>query len=215
MISGILLAAGKGSRFGNNNNKLLHPLPDGTPVAVAAARKLVSVLPDSLAVIRPGEEELARLLAAEGLKLAVNQQAERGIGSSLACGVAAAAQVEGWVIALGDMPFIQTATLGGIVDLLKQGACLAAPDYAGKRGHPVGFSQRLRGELEALQGDTGARRLLQRYAQDLQYLRVADPGILQDIDTPLDIPANYSLSIINYQLSIINYQLSIDIPAGF
>jgi molybdenum cofactor cytidylyltransferase len=185
MINGILLAAGRGSRFGNN--KLLHPLRDGTPVAVAAARHLVSVLPESLAVIRPGEEELARLLAAEGLELTVNQQAERGIGDSLACGVAAVAQAEGWVIALGDMPFIQPATIEGIVDLLKQGAWLAAPEYAGKRGHPVGFGQVLRAELEALQGDTGARRLLQRYARDLQYLRVADPGVLQDIDTLLDI----------------------------
>ena len=185
MISGILLAAGRGFRFGSN--KLLHPLTDGTLMAVAAARNLLDALPHSLAVVKPGEEELARLLAAAGMELVVNHQAEEGMGVSLACGVAAAAQAQGWVIALADMPFIQPATIRGIVELLQQGALLVVPEYGGKRGHPVGFSRVLRDELEALQGDTGARMLLQHYVRQLRYLRVTDPGVLIDIDTLTDI----------------------------
>ena len=184
MISGILLAAGRGFRFGSN--KLLHPLADGTAMVVAAARHLLNALPHSMAVVRPGEEELARLLVAAGMELVVNHEAEEGMGVSLACGVAAAAQAEGWVIALADMPFIQPATIRGIVELLQQGALLAAPEYGGKRGHPVGFNRVLRGELEALQGDTGARMLLQRHTRQLRYLHVTDPGVLIDIDTLSD-----------------------------
>ena len=92
MISGILLAAGRGFRFGSN--KLLHPLADGTAMVVAAARHLLNALPHSMAVVRPGEEELARLLVAAGMELVVNHEAEEGMGVSLACGVAAAAQAE-------------------------------------------------------------------------------------------------------------------------
>ena len=49
-MQAILLAAGRSSRFGGN--KLLHPLADGTPVALAAARNLVAALPGALAVVK-------------------------------------------------------------------------------------------------------------------------------------------------------------------
>ena len=84
---GVLLAAGRGERFGSH--KLLASLPDGMPLAVAAARHLIDALPDSVAVLRPGDEILASLLAAEGLRIVVNPDADHGMGTSLARGVAA------------------------------------------------------------------------------------------------------------------------------
>ena len=181
MITGILLAAGQGSRFGGGN-KLLYPLADGTPMAVAAARNLLSALPQSLAVIRAEDRELARLLSAEGMEVVVNHQADQGMGVSLAWGVKAAAQAQGWVIALADMPFIRPATIQGIVHQLAAGATLVAPAYAGKRGHPVAFGRVFRTPLEKLQGDHGARLLLRQHADQLHCLVVDDPGILVDID---------------------------------
>jgi molybdenum cofactor cytidylyltransferase len=56
MITGILLAAGNASRFGSN--KLLHLLPDGTPIAMAAARNLKAAIPSSLAIVRPQDHAL-------------------------------------------------------------------------------------------------------------------------------------------------------------
>lgn len=49
---GILLAAGRGRRFdpSGTRNKLLQPLPNGEPVAVASARALLAVLPKVIAV---------------------------------------------------------------------------------------------------------------------------------------------------------------------
>lgn len=51
-IVGILLAGGSARRFGAD--KLLHPLPDGVPIAVAAARNLAAALPRVVAVDDPG-----------------------------------------------------------------------------------------------------------------------------------------------------------------
>jgi molybdenum cofactor cytidylyltransferase len=184
-IAGILLAAGRGERFGAH--KLLYPLSDATPIGVAAARRLHAALPYSLAVVRPGDEDLCALLTAEGLRVIACERAGEGMGMSLSTGIAASREAQGWVIALADMPFIEVATFRAVATRLEQGAPLAAPSYRGQRGHPVGFSRAFRDALLALRGDQGARDLLVHQAAQLQLVPVDDPGILADVDTPADV----------------------------
>lgn len=186
-ITGILLAAGSGSRFGGQ--KLLHPSTDGTPLGVAAARNLLAVLPHSVAVVRAGDEMLPELLAAEGMRLVANRRADRGLSASLAVGVAASADADGWIVMLADMPFIRIATIQRILALLERGAPLAAPSYRGLRGHPVGIGRAFRDELLALTGDQGAREVLFENDGLLELLEVDDAGVLIDVDTPADIAA--------------------------
>lgn len=184
-IAGILLAAGRGTRFGGP--KLLSPLADGTPLGVAAARHLLAALPDSLVVVRSDDEILSTRLSVAGMRVIACEQADQGMGVSLSAGVAASSDARGWVIALADMPFIKPETIKSVVALLQDGAPLAAPSHDGQRGHPVGFGRALRDELLALRGDQGARDLLKRYASRLVLLPVDDPGILTDVDTLADI----------------------------
>lgn len=184
-ITGILLAAGRGARFGGH--KLLSPLPDGTPLGVAAARHLLSALPDSLAVVRSDDVNLFSRLSAAGMRVISCAQADQGMGMSLSAGVAISGDAQGWVIALADMPFIEPGTIKSVALLLQEGASCVAPTYRGQRGHPVGFSRAFRDELLALRGDQGARDVLTRHASLLVLLPVDDPGILTDIDTPADI----------------------------
>ncbi len=184
-VRGILLAAGASVRFGAN--KLLQKLPDGTPIAVASARNLVAALPDTIAVVRPGSAELERLLREAGCEVAVCQCAEDGMGYSLKHAVALSENVEGWVVALADMPFIQPATIQRLAEAVAGGATIAAPSFNGERGHPVGFGVLLRSELEALSGDEGARRVLKRHAASIRLIETDDPGIHRDIDRPEDL----------------------------
>ncbi|MGA9033500.1 MAG: nucleotidyltransferase family protein [Sulfuricaulis sp.] len=185
-IVGVLLAAGHGKRFGSH--KLLARLPNGTAIGVAAARNLIDTLPDCVAVLRPGEEILASLLAAEGLRIVVNPNADGGMGTSLACGVAAA-EANGWLIALADMPAIQPATIQAVAEAIAAGAELAAPLFHGERGHPIGFARHFRAALTALDGDRGGRDILAQYSKELRLIEVEDPGVLVDIDREDDITA--------------------------
>jgi len=184
-IVGILLAAGRGSRFGGP--KLLAPLADGTPLGVAAARNLCAAVPEVVAVVHPADRELAQALTVAGARVVVCAEAEAGMGVSLAAGVGAAADADSWVIALADMPYIGVDSIGALVQALVDGAVLVAPCYRGQRGHPVGFSAEFGPALRALQGDRGARDLLARHADRLRCLEVDDPGILRDVDTPADL----------------------------
>ena len=185
-VVAILLAAGSATRFGSD--KLLHPLPHDVPIAVQAARHLRAVFEENVfVVVRPEAKELSDLFRREGCKVVVCENAAEGMGASLACAVRAAADAEGFVVALGDMPFIRASTIVAVREALAAGAPLAAPFFRARRGHPVGIAARYRGELERLRGDEGARNLLANHAAELVKIPVGDPGVMRDIDTPADL----------------------------
>src|SRR5581483_1569221 len=92
---------------------------------------------------------------------------------------------EGWIVALADMPRIQSSTIEAVARALDGGASLVAPFYAGQRGHPVGFGAGHREALLSLDGDSGARALLK--SERVMRLDVDDAGILRDVDTPEDL----------------------------
>jgi molybdenum cofactor cytidylyltransferase len=182
---GLLLAAGSATRFGSD--KLQHALPHGVAIAVQAARHLKSEVSRVVAVVRPGSGQTARALAAEGCEVVVCDRAAEGMGASLACAARAAGAADGYLVALGDMPFVRPSTIGAVRDALAAGAALAAPYFRARRGHPVGFAGNFRAELEALSGDQGAKRLLDAHAARLVKVPVGDPGAIRDIDKPSDL----------------------------
>jgi molybdenum cofactor cytidylyltransferase len=177
---GLLLAAGQGIRFGGN--KLLHPLDDGTPMVLASVRPLRAVLTETLAVAGDADGEVARLLAQEDIRVVCNPQARAGVGASIACGVAASRHAGGWVIALGDMPWIPQTVVQAVVERLARGADIVAPVYRGQRGHPVGFSARHADALMCLHADEGARGIIADHRDSLELVEVHDRGVLVDID---------------------------------
>lgn len=184
-IVGLLLAAGASTRFGAN--KLLHPLPDGRPIALASALTLQAALPHMLAVVRPDNEALLRLLAEHGIATMFATRAAEGMGASLAQGIAATAQARGWLVALADMPYVKTETIAGIAEALRSGAAIVAPAYRGQRGHPVGFAAHFGARLKELTGDEGARGILREHASEIVQIECEDPGVLADIDYASDL----------------------------
>jgi molybdenum cofactor cytidylyltransferase len=195
-VVGILMAAGRGRRFDplGQRNKLLQALPGpgGEPVVVASARKLLSVLPTVIAVVPPDDGGVGALLSDLGCQVTVCPDADSGMAASLVHALRhSLALVEpspgAWLVALGDMPHVAPSTLRALADTLAAGADIVAPVAHGRRGNPVGFGRVHLEALLALEGDHGARGLLQRCP--VTEVAVIDPGIFQDIDTPADLPA--------------------------
>jgi molybdenum cofactor cytidylyltransferase len=197
-IVGILLAGGHSRRFGSN--KLLHPLRDGQPVAVAAGRHLLAAIPDSVAIVRPeallsedqapSDQRLVDQLRALGMRVIVCTEDQQEMGDSLSAAIRYATAdrvVDGFVIALADMPYIAPQTIRAVADTLAAGAQIVVPMYQGQRGHPVGFAARFKPSLENLRGDEGARAIVQQHQASVVRIEVDDAGILRDIDTPADL----------------------------
>ena len=194
-IAAIVLAAGASKRFGSD--KLLYPITlDGMTMPLAA----FSLLPwlekfGKLTVVVRHESEnfYSQINDALGkqrtaaLHWVICANADTGMAASLACGVHANRNASGWLIGLADMPVLPSAAIVGVQNALLQGARLAAPFCADKRGHPVGFASVYLEELLALKGDEGARKLLERDKTDLQLIQINNSGILADVDTASDL----------------------------
>ncbi len=199
-VVGILLAAGRGERFGGA--KLLAKarsassvsasgLADlaGECIGVAACRHLLAALPQVVAVVRPDDAALAAALGAAGARVVRCANADEGMGASLACGVAATRDAGGWLVALADMPWVLPSTIARVAAAVADGAPVAAPFHTGTRGHPVGFSSACYAMLAALTGDEGAKAVVAAHADSLARIDVDDAGTLRDVDTPADLQA--------------------------
>ena len=188
MITGILLAAGRGTRFGSQ--KLLARLSNGRSdrryVIEASAANLLAAVGRVIAVTGR-DERLMRVLDDCGCQVIVNERAAEGMGTSIGAGVGASRTAEGWIIALGDMPFIQPATIEKIKSVLAEGAAIALPTHEGRRGHPVGFARQYGGVLSALEGDTGAKAIIDTNIALARMVEVSDTGIFADIDVVGDL----------------------------
>lgn len=182
-ITGVLLAAGNSSRFGDN--KLLAPLNDKPLITYSAAT--LKPCDRVIAVVRAEDRELQTLLSELDVECLVNSEPERGIGFSIATAVKATGRSNGWCILPGDMPYISQDVTQQLIDALLTGACLAVPVYEEQRGHPVAFSAHLFDQLAELDGDVGARNILEKFADEITVINTQDAGVLVDIDSPSDL----------------------------
>lgn len=191
-IAAIVLAAGASRRFGSD--KLLHPVTlHGVTLPLAAHSLLpwLDTFGHATVVVRPAAEAfcsaIETALGTTAIRWIVCADAAQGMAASLACGVRANRDAAGWLIGLADMPAVPAAAIAGVRNALLAGADLAAPCCDGRRGHPVGFASCYRDELLALQGDAGARRLLERDISNVVHMKIDHDGIFADIDIPSDL----------------------------
>ncbi len=194
-IAAIVLAAGSASRFGSD--KLLHPVTlHGVTLPLAAHSLLpwLEAFERTTVVVRPESRKLREtVMTALGATRTVELEwlecgdAAKGMAASLASGVRANRAAAGCLIGLADMPAIPHEAIEGVREALLAGAALSAAACDGRRGHPVGFSSRYFDELLALQGDAGARHLLERDKSKLVPIEIGNKGIYADIDIPGDL----------------------------
>jgi len=194
VIAGIILAAGRGERFGGA--KLLARLPSGITILETTVVVMTAALPSVTLVVRRDTALMTlaeQICRASGALLVVNENADDGMATSIACGVGATvgatvgANVRGWLIALADMPYVQSATVSLVASQITKATTIVVPSFEEQRGHPVGFGLRYFAELQQLSGDSGARAIVQRHPEHVRLLAVDDRGIVTDIDTPADL----------------------------
>jgi molybdenum cofactor cytidylyltransferase len=186
----VVLAAGKGSRFKGSAHKLEQSLGDLSVLGCTLRNAIESHLPVVVVVTQALAASASRTVAARDVVVVPQASAALGMGHSIAAGIAARADVPGWLLLPGDMPMVKPATLLAVAAALEHHP-VAYAQYQGRRGHPVGFAAELYSELMMLSGDEGARRIIARYPAI--GVDVDDPGVLLDLDTEADLVAMRTL----------------------
>jgi CTP:molybdopterin cytidylyltransferase MocA len=180
MIAGLILAAGAGTRFGDQP-KLLAEL-DGRPLlehairaqsAVRALDRIVVVLGAFAEEVRLGVEFLAEpVLCADW---------REGQAASLRCGAEALAGARKVLVTLGDEPLLTPPVIAHFLDEPPG----TRASYDGRPGHPVVLGPTELDQIATLTGDRGARGLIRDW-------RLVECGHLcpsRDVDTVSDLEA--------------------------
>ena len=149
---------------------------------VSVARNYHAVFESVIVVVKPYPSTIGEALKGAGLTAAECARSRDGIAQSIICGICATPGADGWLIALGDMPFIRKATIAAIYDAMST-AYIVVPACDGTRGNPVAFGRSFRDQLLGLAGDRGARGIVTANSEQTREIEVGDPGILTDIDS--------------------------------
>ena len=186
-IGVIVLAAGQGSRFrqvaGAEKDKLVADCTGRDGVVRSVIEHTLVNLPATLdkrvLVTTADRPQVIRMAQAYGCEIVLIEST--GMGDSIAAGVAACKQLDGWLMVLGDMPFILPSSIEQVVAGIGDDS-ISVPVQDGGYGHPVGFGRDFAAGLMALLGDRGAKPL---FAQGrVVEVSVDDSGVVWDVDVP-------------------------------
>ena len=183
-IAGIILSAGASRRMGTPKALLRFEgetfLDRLIRLVAAVADPVIVVLGDHASDIRNGLERGA------GARFVVNRDPERGMLSSLQCGLEAVPEkVQAVMFTPVDHPNLEALTLETLANRFQaERAPVTIPEYEGRHGHPVLIARPLIAELLALPSDAQASDVIHRYRSRTSYIAVDDPAVSTDIDDP-------------------------------
>lgn len=183
-VLALILAAGSARRFGEDKRWVI--LPAGKSMIEQVLAQIAAAPLLARVVLRVDDAHRNSHPWSVPTLAVAAEDAERGLGASLAAAARQLPDDQPVLICLADMPYIKPQTYRAVADALQLGV-IAVPVFRGRRGNPVGFAAEYLPELRHLDGDQGGRQLLERHRERVVEVAVDDPGIHRDIDTVADL----------------------------
>lgn len=186
----ILLAAGRSSRMGQGQHKLLLPLGDRPVLAHVVETVLASQARPLVVILGYQAEQVRTILTPYESKLVTinNPDYQQGMSTSLRKGIetlmSSYPDVNGALIVLGDQPLMTPHIINSMIETKQTtGTRIITARYGGKRGNPTLFDVSLFPELMEMTGDEGGRKVLERYRQEIAIVDMEDDTPNYDVDT--------------------------------
>ena len=185
-VAAVVLAAGESRRMGEQNKLTMRV--DGIPMVARVVDALQESSAQRVIVVTGHEpEQIQEALSGRNVELVHNPDYAEGIGTSVRTGIAALGDdVDGALVALGDMPWVSAEVIRRLVDAFTSDGELSIfiPMFGRKRGNPVLWGSQHFAELLALAGDVGGKALFHRHAEAICYVDVESASVNIDVDTP-------------------------------
>ena len=186
-VSGILLAAGRSLRFGEETKQLLDFA--GEPlIRRVAAQACRSLLGEVVAVVGHRARAVEAALVGLDLRSVCNSRYREGRSGSIAVGIRSIDQgAEAALFMTADQPLLTKDVIDRIVTrYTRTRAVIVVPSFEGQRGSPVLFARKLFADLQALRKDRGGREIIRRFPELVVEVELESARPLADIDTPED-----------------------------
>jgi molybdenum cofactor cytidylyltransferase len=184
-IAAIILGAGKSSRMGGPN-KLLATLDGKALIRHVAEAACSAKLAQTILVTGHLAEEVGAQVADLDVTLVHNPDFADGMSGSIRAGInALAADIDGAIVLLGDMPRVGADAIGKLVSAYRDSpsSLIVTATANGKRGNPVLWDRRYFDALKSLSGDVGARHVIAENQGFVTEVEIG-PAARLDLDTP-------------------------------
>ena len=195
-FAGVILAAGESSRMGRDKALLPWPPPASGQASssdtflTAAIRSLLRVTEFVVVVVGKNEPALAPIIYADGASLVINPDTDRGQFSSLQVGLQEVLTHgrDAAMVTLVDRPPVSAATLQMLREAFEagQGIWAVVPEFASKHGHPYLVGREMMEAFLRVPATSIARDIEHGHEKHIQYVRVDDPLVALNINTPED-----------------------------
>ena len=161
---------------------------DGKPLVRWAVEGVVPLVDEVIVVTGPDDRAIHDALQGLTVRFATNPRPEDGQGTSIATGASALSSVtEAALVVLGDQPWLSASVIRALLaEFRATRRAIVAPVYRGTQGNPVLFAASTLGELRALDGDAGAKRIVERDPGRVARVPI-DAEMPADVDTPDDL----------------------------
>ncbi len=208
-VAGIILAAGRSSRMGSPKQLLE---VDGRPLIAHVIDTAARTTLDELIIVvghaaPPIREAIAVTIAGAGkgrmpMRVVEVESAEQGISESLRTGIRAASSkgADAVAVLLGDEPDVRARAIDRCLERYRGGAdselterpqivrAVYVGEHTRRPGHPVVFDSIVFPEIDRLDGDRGARTVIEALPSRVVEVQIAGSAPV-DIDTPEDLEA--------------------------
>ena len=186
MISAILLAAGQSKRM-NGENKLTKEI-QGIPLIKHSVKNILASSIDELIIVLGHQKEIIEKLIDknEKIKFIFNKNFENGMASSIKIGLNNLSEkAEAFFICLGDMPMVNKDTYNQLIKS-RNNKEIIVPTLKGQQGNPILFSKSTKEKIMTLQGDVGAKKILELNKSKILNVDISDQSIKKDFNTKDD-----------------------------
>ena len=199
-LCGVILTAGASTRMGTDKALLPWPpraagaLPSGSTFLSSAILALQPFNDLVIVVVGTNEANVSPIVYSNGASLVRNPQPERGQFSSLQIGLQEVLNNgrDAAMITLVDRPPVDSATLRTLCNAFctrTPGIWAIVPEFGGKHGHPYLIAREMMEVFLKATPTANARDIEHQNQQHISYVRVDDPAVTLNVDTPQDYSA--------------------------
>ena len=182
-VAGVILAAGRSSRFGEAKQVL--PWRNENLVNTVVETALLAGLEPVVVVLGANAAIIGNTLDESQVIVVVNHGWEQGQSTSLKSGMAAIPEaVDGVLFLLSDQPQLSVNFVSSVVEEGLRTGKVVVPVINDRRANPVYFPRSCFPLFEELKGDAGGRQIISSCPHTT--LPWLDDWMARDIDTPED-----------------------------